>query len=54
MYTGEREMAWMASEYKKLNPTDLNGAGCVTGKPITQGKFKIFRNCDFLLCKNFE
>jgi len=37
MYTGEREMAWMANEYLKLNPTDLNGAGCVTGKPISQG-----------------
>lgn len=37
MYTGEREMAWMANEYTKLNPTDLNGAGCVTGKPISQG-----------------
>jgi len=46
MYTGEREMAWMASEYKKLNPNDLNGAGCVTGKPITQGQFKF---CNFLL-----
>jgi len=37
MYTGEREMAWMANEYTKLNPTDLNGPGCVTGKPISQG-----------------
>ena len=38
MYTGEREMAWMANEYRKLNPTDLTPQGCVTGKPITQGK----------------
>merc|ERR1719394_2234782 len=30
-------MAWMANEYTKLNPTDLNGPGCVTGKPISQG-----------------
>jgi len=37
MYTGEREMAWMANEYTKLNPSELNGAGCVTGKPISQG-----------------
>ena len=37
MYTGEREMAWMANEYQKLNPNDLNAPGCVTGKPISQG-----------------
>ncbi|CBY21135.1 unnamed protein product [Oikopleura dioica] len=37
MYTGEREMAWMANEYSRLNPTDLNAPGCVTGKPISQG-----------------
>jgi len=37
MYTGEREMAWMANEYAKLNPTELNGPACVTGKPISQG-----------------
>ena len=37
MYTGEREMAWMSNEYTKLNPNDLNGPGCVTGKPISQG-----------------
>jgi glutamate dehydrogenase (NAD(P)+) len=37
MGTGEREMAWMADEYKKLNPTDLNAWACVTGKPIGKG-----------------
>lgn len=37
MYTGEREMAWMANEYQRLNPTDLNAPACVTGKPISQG-----------------
>jgi len=37
MYTGEREMAWMSNEYCKMNPQDLNGRGCVTGKPISQG-----------------
>jgi glutamate dehydrogenase (NAD(P)+) len=37
MYTGEREMAWMADEFRKLNPGELNGAACVTGKPISQG-----------------
>lgn len=30
-------MAWMANEYKKLNPTELNASACVTGKPISQG-----------------
>ena len=37
MYTGEREMAWMADEFRKLNPNELNAAACVTGKPISQG-----------------
>ncbi len=32
--TGEREMAWIADEYRRLNPTDLNAMACVTGKPI--------------------
>ncbi len=35
--TGEREMAWMADEYKRLNPTDLNAWACVTGKPVSKG-----------------
>ncbi len=35
--TGEREMAWMADEYRKLNPTDLNAWACVTGKPVNKG-----------------
>lgn len=37
MGTGEREMAWMADEYKRLHPSDLNGWGCVTGKPVSKG-----------------
>jgi len=37
MGTSEREMAWMADEYKKLNPTDLNAWACVTGKPLGKG-----------------
>ena len=37
MGTGEREMAWMADEYKRLNPNDLNTWACVTGKPISKG-----------------
>ena len=35
--TGEREMAWMADEYRRLNPTDLNAWACVTGKPVSKG-----------------
>lgn len=35
--TGEREMAWIADTYMTLNPADIDGLGCVTGKPITQG-----------------
>ncbi len=30
-------MAWMANEYAKLNPSELNAPACVTGKPISQG-----------------
>ena len=37
MGTGEREMAWMADEYKRLFPNDLNSWGCVTGKPVSKG-----------------
>jgi glutamate dehydrogenase (NAD(P)+) len=37
MGTSEREMAWMADEYKRLNPTDLNAWACVTGKPLGKG-----------------
>ena len=37
MGTGEREMAWMADEYKRLFPNELNGWGCVTGKPVSKG-----------------
>ena len=35
--TGEREMAWMADEYRRLNPTDLNAWSCDTGKPVSKG-----------------
>ena len=34
MGTGEREMGWMADEYKKLHPTEMNTLACVTGKPL--------------------
>lgn len=35
--SGEREMAWIVDTYTAFNPTDVNAAGCVTGKPISQG-----------------
>ena len=35
--TGEREMAWMADEYKRLHPAELNAWACVTGKPVHKG-----------------
>lgn len=37
MGTGEREMAWMADEYKRLNPGDMHPWACVTGKPVNKG-----------------
>lgn len=37
MGTGEREMAWMADQYARMNTTDINAAACVTGKPLNAG-----------------
>ena len=37
MGTGEREMAWIADQYKRMNTTDINGNACVTGKPPHAG-----------------
>ena len=37
MGTGEREMAWIADQYRRMNTTDINAFACVTGKPIGQG-----------------
>ena len=37
MGTGEREMAWMADEYKRLHSNELNTWACVTGKPVSKG-----------------
>ncbi len=37
MGTGEREMAWMADQYARMNTTDINARACVTGKPVHAG-----------------
>ncbi len=34
--TSSEEMAWIADEYRKIKPTDINAAACVTGKPPTK------------------
>ena len=37
MGTGEREMAWIADQYARMNTTDINSKACVTGKPLNSG-----------------
>ncbi|MEM6738660.1 MAG: Glu/Leu/Phe/Val dehydrogenase [Pseudomonadota bacterium] len=37
MGTGEREMAWIADQYHRMNTTDINANACVTGKPPHAG-----------------
>jgi glutamate dehydrogenase (NAD(P)+) len=34
--TSSTEMAWIADEYRKINPSDINAAACVTGKPANK------------------
>ena len=35
--TGEREMSWILDTYSSMRPGEIDSAGCVTGKPVTQG-----------------
>ncbi|CAO3691604.1 unnamed protein product [Umbelopsis ramanniana] len=35
--TGPREMSWIMDTYRQFNASDVDAAGCVTGKPIAQG-----------------
>jgi glutamate dehydrogenase (NAD(P)+) len=35
--TGEREMSWILDTYMSLRPGEVDGYGCVTGKPLSQG-----------------
>lgn len=35
--TGEREMSWILDTYSSLRPGEIDAAGCVTGKPVSQG-----------------
>lgn len=37
MGTGEREIAWIADQYARMNTTDINAKACVTGKPLNAG-----------------
>src|SRR5690606_15731529 len=34
--TGEREIAWIMDTYMTMKGTELDGVGCVTGKPVNQ------------------
>ncbi len=35
--TSANEMAWIADEYRRIYPTDINALACVTGKPTQKG-----------------
>ncbi len=35
--TGAKEMAWILDTYVAMHPGEIDAAGCVTGKPVSQG-----------------
>ncbi len=35
--TSAREMSWILDTYQSLRPGEIDGLGCVTGKPVSQG-----------------
>jgi glutamate dehydrogenase (NAD(P)+) len=35
--TSEKTMVWIADEYKRMRPDDINAEACVTGKPLAAG-----------------
>ncbi|MER8824689.1 Glu/Leu/Phe/Val dehydrogenase [Mesorhizobium sp. M0991] len=35
--TSEKIMVWIADEYRRLKPNDINAEACVTGKPLAAG-----------------
>lgn len=35
--TSERTMVWIADEYRRMRPSDINAEACVTGKPLAAG-----------------
>ena len=37
MGTGEREMAWIADQFSRMNTTEIDARACVTGKPRNSG-----------------
>ncbi len=37
MGTSEREMAWIADQYARMNTTDINARACVPCKPLSAG-----------------
>ena len=41
MGSGQRMMSWIADEYQRLHPSDINARGCVTGKPVHFGGVEV-------------
>lgn len=37
MGTGEREMAWIADQFRRMNTSEIDSRACVTGKPLHAG-----------------